>query len=99
VTDETSAGDARPDGQLGPSQHGLTGPSRRSLLVAAGAALPVLLTACKGMQALGTPPPPPRDVQVLRAAIRAEELMADRYAAALTRPPASATPIWAYGSS
>jgi hypothetical protein len=92
VTDETPAGDARPGELRGPGRPSPTGPSRRSLLVAAGAALPVLLTACKGVQALGTPPPPPRDVQVLRAAIRAEELLADQYAAAITRLPAGATP-------
>jgi hypothetical protein len=83
VTDVTPAGDARPGG--------LAGPTRRSLLAAAGAALPVLLTACRGMQALGTPPPPARDIRVLRAAITAEELMVDRYATALGRLPASAS--------
>ena len=42
--------------------------SRRLALVparapaASAAALPLLLTACKGIQALGTPPPPPADV-------------------------------------
>jgi rubrerythrin len=82
VTDETPVGDAR----LG----GLAGPSRRSLLAAAGVALPVLLAACKGVQALGTPPPPPRDIRVLRAAITAEELMVASYTAAITRLPASA---------
>lgn len=81
MTDETPVEDAR----LG----GPTGVSRRSLLVAVSAALPVLLTGCKGVQALGTPPPPPREIRVLRAAIRAEELMVDRYSTALTRLPAS----------
>jgi hypothetical protein len=77
VTDETPVGDARPGGP--------TWVSRRSLLVAASAALPVLLTGCKGVQALGTPPPPPREIRVLRAAITAEELMVARYAAAIPR--------------
>jgi hypothetical protein len=81
VTDETPVGDARPGVP--------TGLSRRSLLAAASAALPVLLTGCKGVQALGTPPPPPRDIRVLRAAITAEELLVARYAAALPRLPAS----------
>jgi hypothetical protein len=81
VTDETPVGDACP--------RTTAGPSRRSLLVASGAALPLLLTACKGMQALGTPPPPPRDIRQLRAAITAEELMVATYAAAITRLPAS----------
>jgi hypothetical protein len=81
VTDETPVGDARPGGP--------TGVSRRSLLVAASAAVPVLLAGCKGVQALGTPPPPPREIRVLRAAITAEELMVDRYTTALTRLPPS----------
>ena len=75
-------------------------PSRRAVLAASAAALPLLLTACKGVQALGTPPPPPRDIVALRAAISAEALMVTRYAAALGRvrrelqptvPPAGAT--------
>jgi Ferritin-like domain len=82
VTDETPVGDAR--------LLGSAGPSRRTVLVASGAALSLLLTACKGMQALGTPPPPPRDIRVLRAAITAEELIVATYAAAITRLPASA---------
>lgn len=81
VTDETPVEDARPGGQ--------TGVSRRSLLVVASAALPALIAGCKGVQALGTPPPPPREIRVLQAAIRAEELMVDRYSTALTRLPAS----------
>jgi hypothetical protein len=81
VTDKTPVRDAHPGGP--------TGVSRRSLLVAASAALPALLAGCKGVQALGTPPPPPREIRVLRAAIRAEELMVDRYSAALKRLPAS----------
>lgn len=89
MTDETPAGGARPGATAGPS--------RRSLLVASGAVLPLLLTGCKGMQALGTPPPPPRDIRVLRATITAEELMVATYAAALTRlsasPASSATSL------
>jgi len=81
VTDETPVGDARSGGP--------TGVSRRGLLVAASAALPALLAGCKGVQALGTPPPPPREIRVLRAAITAEELMVARYSAALTRLPTS----------
>jgi hypothetical protein len=82
VTDQTPAGDA---GAGGPA-----GPSRRRVLVAAGVLLPVLLTACKGVQALGTPPPPPHDIRVLQAAISAEELMVTRYAVAIEQ--LSATP-------
>jgi hypothetical protein len=59
--------------------------SRRSVLtasaVAASGALPLLLTACKGVQALGTPPPPAPDIVALRTAILAEEALLSRYAA------------------
>jgi hypothetical protein len=69
--------------------------SRRALL-AASAALPLLLTACKGVQALGTPPPPAPDIVALRTAIFAEETMAARYAAFLvqlkSQSPPSAAP-------
>jgi hypothetical protein len=58
--------------------------SRRSVLAASAAALPMLLTACKGIQALGAPPPPAPDVVALRSAIAAEKLMVARYAAALS---------------
>jgi hypothetical protein len=84
VTDETPAGESRLPARQGPS--------RRTVLAGAGAALPLLLTACKGVQALGTPPAPPRDIRVLRAAIAAEELMLARYAAVISRLPASAGP-------
>jgi hypothetical protein len=77
VTHEPGVGDT-PAG-------GLAGPSRRSLLIAAGAALPVLLGACQGVQALGTPPPPPPDIRALRGAIAAEEQLVDTYGFAILR--------------
>jgi hypothetical protein len=59
--------------------------SRRTVLAASATAvsavLPLLLTGCKGVQALGTPPPPAPDIVALRTAISAEELMLARYAA------------------
>jgi len=58
------------------------GPARRALLVASVAALPALLTACRGIQALGTPPPPPADVVTLRDAIEHETALVASYAAA-----------------
>ncbi len=61
----------------------VSGLSRRALLTAAVAALPVVLTACKGVQALGTPPPPAPDVRTLEAAIAAEQAMVARYAEAV----------------
>ena len=66
-------------------------PTRRGLFAASAAALPLLLSACKGVQALGTPPPPPADVRLLRAAISAEEQMVARYRGALAA--ASATSV------
>lgn len=62
-------------------------PSRRALLAAAG--LPLLLTACKGVQVLGSPPPPPAEVQALGAAIAAEEQLVSTYAAASRQRPGS----------
>lgn len=58
-----------------------TGPARRALLIASVAALPALLTACRGVQALGTPPPPPADVDTLRNAIERETALVATYAA------------------
>ena len=57
--------------------------SRRSLLTAAAAAAPLALTACKGVQALGTPPPPAADIRALEAAITAEKALLTRYRTAL----------------
>ena len=63
-------------------------PTRRALLAASAAGLPLLITACKGVQVLGNPPPPPAEVRTLRAAITAEEHLVTTYAAAGS--PASA---------
>jgi hypothetical protein len=69
------------------------GLSRRRLLGSAIAAVPVaalpfLLTACKGVQALGTPGPPAPDIRLLQATITAEQLMVARYSAAIAQLPA-----------
>jgi hypothetical protein len=67
--------------------------SRRALLTASAAALPLVVTACRGIQVLGTPPPPPADVRTLQAAIAAEAAMIARYAAALKLlSPGGSTP-------
>ena len=70
--------------------------TRRAVLASSAAALPLLLVACKGVQSLGTPPPPAPDVTTLRAAIETEKLMVARYAAALksmrSQLPISVTP-------
>jgi hypothetical protein len=57
-------------------------PTRRVVL-AATAALPFLVTGCKGVAALESIPRPPRDVVLLRAAISAEQLMIARYEAVI----------------
>jgi hypothetical protein len=71
-------------------------PSRRAVLAAAVrgvplAAVPLVLAACRGVQVLGSPPPPPADIRALSAAITAEELMVARYGAAIVRLPAADT--------
>ena len=69
------------------------GLSRRALLVATAGGVPfaALLTACQGVQALGTPPPPPHDVRVLAASITAEEHLVATCSAALAQLPPGAT--------
>lgn len=66
-------------------------PSRRAVLLGAAAALPVLTTACRGIQVLGAPPPPAPDIRMLASAIAAEKLMAARYAAAISLARAAGT--------
>ncbi len=61
---------------------------RRSVLAVAGAVLPILAAGCKGVGGLGTPPGPPPDVAVLRAAIRTEQALITRYRSALATSPA-----------
>jgi hypothetical protein len=68
-----------------PADTAVGGVRRRTLLAASAAALPVLLTACKGIQALGTPPPPAPDIRTLRSAISAEKLMLATYTSALSQ--------------
>jgi hypothetical protein len=55
------------------------------VLVVSAAAVPLLVTACRGVQVLGAPPPPAPDITQLRSAIAAERLMIDRYGLAGTR--------------
>jgi hypothetical protein len=76
-------GAATADGSASSGSVAPPGLSRRALLAASAAALPLLVTACRGVQALGTPPPPPAAVRALEAAITAEAAMIASYAAAL----------------
>lgn len=65
------------------------GPSRRAVLAASAAAVPLLVSACRGVQVLGRPPPPAPDVRLLRAAIAAERLMISRYHVAVSSSTAN----------
>jgi hypothetical protein len=58
-------------------------PSRRAVLTASAATIPLLLSACRGAQVLGTPPPPTPEVRQLRAAISAERALIAGYRAAI----------------
>jgi hypothetical protein len=80
-----SAAAAAPGAAAALTASAIAGPSRRAVLAASAAALPLLLAACKGVQALGTPPPPAPDIVALRAAISAEAAMVAKYEAALRR--------------
>jgi hypothetical protein len=54
------------------------GPSRRAVLVASAAALPLAVAGCRGTMALGTPPRPSAAVTRLRDQIAAEQLWVAR---------------------
>ncbi len=72
-----AAGPAAADGPA-------AGSSRRAVLAATAASLPLLaVTSCQGVGALAAPPRPAPEVAVLRAAIAAEELMIARYDAVI----------------
>lgn len=66
------------------------GPSRRALLAASAAAVPLLVSACRGVQVIGTPPPPAPDVRMLRSAISAERSLIAQYRAAIPHVSADA---------
>jgi hypothetical protein len=59
------------------------GPTRRAIIAASAAALPLLAAGCKGVAALGPPPKPSAEVVMLRSAITAEAAMVARYQAAI----------------
>jgi Ferritin-like domain len=75
-------------------------PSRRAVLAAAIrgvplAAVPLALAACRGVQVLGSPPPPPADIRALSAAITAEEVLVASYRAAIAQLPAGQAAVLA----
>lgn len=66
------------------------GPTRRAVLAVSVAAMPVLISGCRGVEVLGTPPPPAPDVRLLRATIVAEQQLISRYHAVLAGPAKAA---------
>jgi hypothetical protein len=64
--------------------------TRRRVLAAAAAALPLVIGGCKGVGALGTPPKPAADVAVTRDAITVESTLIARYGAVLAAVPSLA---------
>ena len=61
--------------------------TRRRVLAATAAALPLVIAGCKGLGALGTPPKPAADVAVTRDAISVESALIARYGAVLAAVP------------
>jgi len=64
--------------------------TRRRVLIATAAALPLVIDGCKGVGALGTPPKPAADVAVTRDAMTLESTLIARYGAVLTAMPSLA---------
>src|SRR5215469_10464613 len=65
------------------------GPTRRAMLAASAAAVPLLVSACRGIQVLGTPPPPGRDVRALQSAISGERALISSYHSAIAQATAA----------
>jgi hypothetical protein len=61
--------------------------TRRRVLTAAAAALPLVAAGCKGIAALGTPPKPAPDVTMATDAIAVETQLIARYGAVLAANP------------
>jgi len=61
--------------------------TRRRVLTAAAAALPLVAAGCKGIAALGTPPKPAPDVTVVTDAIAVETRLIARYGEVLAANP------------
>jgi hypothetical protein len=62
------------------------------MLAASAAAVPLLVSACRGVQVLGTPPPVQPDVRLLRSAIASERLMVSRYRAVVAQAGSAGHP-------
>jgi hypothetical protein len=61
------------------------GPTRRAVLAAVAAGVPLLATGCRGIQVLGSPPGPAPDIRLLRSLIAAEEVMVAHYRTAIAQ--------------
>ena len=61
--------------------------TRRRVLTAAAAMLPLVAAGCKGIAALGTPPKPAPDVTVATDAIAVEQQLIARYSEVLAANP------------
>ena len=61
--------------------------TRRRVLAAAAAALPLAVAGCKGIGALGTPPKPAPDVAIASDAIAVERQLIARYGVVLAAMP------------
>jgi hypothetical protein len=66
-------------------------PTRRTVLAASVAAAGLLVTGCRGVQVLGTPPAPAPDITQLRAAIAAEQRLIASYQAAIAQADGGAS--------
>jgi hypothetical protein len=62
-------------------------PTRRRVLAAAAATLPLAAAGCKGVGALGTPPKQAPGVAVVKGAIAVENSLISRYGAVLAAMP------------
>jgi hypothetical protein len=67
--------------------------TRRRVLAAAAAALPLVLAGCKGIAALGSPPKPAPDVSVATDAIAVEQQLIAHYGAVLAAVPGLAATL------
>jgi len=67
--------------------------TRRRVLAAAAAALPLVLAGCKGIAALGGPPKPAPDVSVATDAIAVEQQLIAHYGAVLAAVPGLAATL------
>ena len=67
--------------------------TRRCVLAAAAAALPLAVAGCKGIEALGSPPKPAPDVAVASAAVAVERQLIAHYGAVLGAVPALAATL------